>query len=145
MPIPAGGSGVANARRRLVARAQAAALAGMVDTCTIQRVTGESTGAGGVITPTYSTTYSGACKVQQQTGMSARPDEAGEAALLMVTRSVHLPVSASTDVKADDVITITAIGDGSDPALVGKVFVVKGEAAKTYASARRVSVEEVTS
>jgi hypothetical protein len=114
----------------------------MADACTITRGTGEVVGPGGVITPTTSTQYDGPCKVQQR-AVAGNSDESGEATLLIVTREVHLPVLTSTTVKADDQITITAAA--VDPALVGKVFVVRGEAGKTYASARRLQVIEVTS
>lgn len=124
-----------------LARGRAAAEALMVDACTIQEVTGESTETGGVVTPTYATVYSGKCRVQQPDAQ-ARQEDAGEAYLLMSRRQLQLPMSV-TGVRADQVVTITA--SAQDPDLAGRVFVVRDEFAKSHATARRVGIEERTS
>jgi hypothetical protein len=124
-----------------VARARQLAESLMVDTCVIKRETGEATGSGGVITPTYSTLYTGKCRVQFKP-MQGNGADVGEAYLLLVRREVQLPMTV-TGLLEGDRITITA--SALDPDLVGKVYVVRDVEAKTHLSARRVTVLEVTS
>jgi hypothetical protein len=59
-------------------RGRLAAEANMVDACTIQRVTGTTTNdTTGVVTPTYTTIYSGKCRMQQTVPVSkAQPRSA---------------------------------------------------------------------
>lgn len=129
-------------RESILARGRATAEAGMRDACTIRRRTGESTNTTtGVVTPTWTTVYSGACRVQQSEGQ-AREEDPGEARVLLVRRELQLPVDASTGVRADDVATITASLNDSD--LVGRAFVITGEAAKSEATSRRLGIVEVT-
>jgi hypothetical protein len=126
-----------------LARGRAAAESLMVDTCTIRHRTGETTDTTtGVVTPTTTTVYTGRCKVQQSTlGAASEPRDPGEASVRLVAYAVHLPVATSTGIRDGDEITITAAGH--DPDLVGKVFTVLGTMAKTYATARRLQVQEV--
>ncbi len=127
----------------VLARGRLAAEALMVDECTIRRRAGSTTDPDtGQITPTYTTVYSGACRVQQRTGQ-AREETPGPAELLMVRRELHLPVATSTGVQAGDQVSMTA--SVHDPDLVGRVLVVRDEMAKSLATARRLGVEEVTS
>ena len=129
-------------RESVLARARAVAEAGMVDTCTIRRVAGETTDeTTGAVTPTYSTLYTGACRVQQRTA-AASPAEGGEAYALMLALEVHLPMSV-TGLKTEDQITVTASEHDAD--LVGRVFLIRSLAHKTHATARRVGVVERTS
>lgn len=128
-------------RQQLLEEARAFALEGMVDTCTIQRKTGETTDADGVITPTYSTLYSGVCRVQQQQPYAERHD-AGQAYLLLLRLEVQLPMTI-TGLEPDDILTIvTSVMDADLP---GRVFVVRDLAHKTDASSRRIQCQEVTS
>jgi hypothetical protein len=113
----------------------------MQDACTITRETGETTGSGGVITPTTATQYTGKCRVQFKP-MEGSGTDVGEAYLLLVRREVQLPMSA-TGLREGDRITITA--SALDPDLVGKVYVIRDVEAKTHLTARRVTVLEVTS
>jgi hypothetical protein len=113
----------------------------MVDTCNITRRTGETTGTGGVITPTTTTLYTGKCRVQFKP-MQGNGADVGEAYLLLVRREVQLPMSV-TGLLEGDLITITA--SALDPDLVGKVYVVRDVEAKTHLTSRRVTVLEVTS
>lgn len=126
----------------VLARAQAAAKALMVDTCTIKHKTGESTDAVGNVTPTYSTTYSGVCRVQQRAGMIARPASVGEAEVFISGLELHVPVSV-TGVASDDLVTVTASAHDAD--LVGRAFRIRELAHKSFPSARRFSMIEVTS
>jgi hypothetical protein len=113
----------------------------MVDACVIRRVTGETTGPGGVITPTYLTIYTGKCRVQQPTAL-ARPHQPGEAFILMVRLDVQLPMTV-TGLQAEDQVLITSSALDAD--LAGRLFVVWDLAHKTHATARRVGVMERTS
>jgi hypothetical protein len=127
-------------------RGRTAAEALMVDACTIQHRTGETTdGELGTVVPTYAQVYAGKCKVQRQSRSgeaSASPTDVGEAGLLIGRLEVHVPM-AVTGVAADDVVTITA--SALDPALVGQVYTVRGVLEKSFATARRLAVIEVKS
>lgn len=125
----------------VLARGRAAAEALMVDACTIRRVTSQSTGAGGVVTPTYSTLYTGKCRVQQDKAQAQQQDP-GEAAVLMLRLEIQLPMSV-TGLQAEDVVTITA--SAHDPDLVGRVFIIRDLAHASHKTARRVQVMEKTS
>lgn len=114
----------------------------MQDACTVQHLTGESNAAGGVITATYAAAfYAGKCHVQikAEAGQGA---DVGEAYRIVARRIVKLPMSV-TGVVAGDRVTITAAA--LDPELVGKVYTVRDVEAKTFMTARRLTVLEVTS
>lgn len=128
-------------RASVLARGRAAALAGMVDTCTIVRVANgavdENTGR---IAQTEQTIYSGVCRVQNQRAQS-RAEEVGEDRALLLPMEIQLPATV-TGLCVGDRITITASINDAD--LVGRVFMVRDLAHKSEATARRVRVEEVT-
>lgn len=116
----------------------------MLDTCTVKRLSGQvNTPDTGQVVNTYTTVYSGKCKVQQadRSGV-ARPQSVGEAEVFMSRLQLHLPISA-TGVTSDDIATITA--SALDPDLVGKVFHVREPSAKTFLTARRFGIEQVAS
>ncbi|MGW3854737.1 DUF6093 family protein [Micromonospora arida] len=126
----------------LLARGRAAAEQLMTTTCVIRRITSTSTDPfSGVVTPTYTDTYSGKCRAQQQTASGSAAD-VGEQALLLLRLEVQLPVSV-VGLQADDEITITASPTDAD--LVGRVFMVRDLSHATHKTARRVGVIEVTS
>jgi hypothetical protein len=128
----------------VLAHGRAKALELMVDACVIKRVTGTTTDPNsGVITPTYSTLYTGQCRVQaSKLGVAAQSKDTGEAALLMLQLEVQLPISV-TGLQTEDEITITASANDAD--LVGRVFLIRDLMHKTHATARRVGVVERTS
>lgn len=127
-------------RAALLARARAAAQAGMADTCTIRRRAGETTDENsGVVTPTWDDLYAGKCRVQQAIAQAAQHD-VGEDYLLQMRLDVQLPM-AVTGLAVGDEITITA---SQDPDLVGRVFRVRDLFHKTDASSRRVGATERT-
>lgn len=129
-------------RDALLARAQAAAERGMVDTCTVRRVIGEVTERGtGVVTRTHldPNPYAGPCRVQQHQATADRQD-AGEDQVLMLRLELQLPISV-TGLQVADEVTITA---SRDPDLVGRVFLIHDLAHKTDASSRRVQCVERT-
>ena len=126
----------------VLGRAQTAARALMVDTGRVRRKTGESTDSDtGVITPTYSVIYAGPCKVQQRAAI-ARPEVIGEAGVFVSRLELHVPVSV-TGIQSDDLFDLTAAAHDQD--LLGRVWHVRELAHKTFASARRYSMVEVTS
>lgn len=113
----------------------------MVDACSIARPTGESTGAGGVITPTTSAVYTGKCRLQvrQETGAG---QTVGEAFIIVQRLELQLPMTAP-EVFEGDRVTMTA--SALDPQLVGKEYVVRDVVRKTHLTSRRVTVLEVSS
>lgn len=127
-------------RADVLARAQQAAEAGMVDTCVIRRSGGRTTDpVTGDVTELYSGFYTGKCRVQQAQAQAQRED-IGEDHLLLLRLEVQLPMSV-TGLEVGDEITITA---SRDPDLPGRVFRVHDLAHKTDASARRVQCLERT-
>jgi hypothetical protein len=124
-------------------RGQAAAERNMLDACTVQHQTGESTDASGtVITPTYGAAfYTGKCQVQTttETGQAA---DVGQAYRIVTRRTVKLPMSVTGVVEGDRIVITAA---ALDAALVGNVYVARDIEEKTFLTARRVTVLEVTS
>jgi hypothetical protein len=133
-------------RESLLIRAQAAAAAGMVDTCAIRRVTGTTTDPNtGRTVDTYLSPdpYTGQCRVQRGEAMAAGSD-VGEDYQLRLRLEVQLPISA-VGFEVNDQITIIAVGPGRDADLIGRVFLVRDLMHKTDATARRLGVTERTS
>jgi hypothetical protein len=125
-----------------LARGRAAALALMVDTCVIKRVTGETTDPfSGTITPTAVTLYAGMCRVQHREAQG-REETPGQAFLVMLLLELQLPMTV-TGLQVDDQVTITA--SAHDPDLAGRTFYIRDLMHKTHATARRVSIQERTS
>lgn len=119
---------------------QAAAECLMKDTCTVRRKTGtafnETTGK---YTDIFGiTVYTGKCKLQDR--MVQGESEAGGREVVTLASVLHLPVSVSA-VQVDDVAEMIA---SEDPALVGRKLRVAQVFYKTYATARRLQVEDVT-
>lgn len=126
----------------LIPRAQAAALALMVDACTMQRPGTPTTDPEtGYVVPNYTLLYTGRCRVQRRT-MFNRPRDTGEAFITLLALEVQLPITV-TDIQGDDVITITAALHDSD--LVGRVFHVRGFAHRTHPTKRVLNCLEVGS
>lgn len=122
-------------------RRQAEAL--MLDTCTIRPITGQTTDPDtGVVTPTLgAAVYTGKCKIQTQKPFPSTPD-AGEHLWTVGPLYLHLPVVGSEQVATGQEAVITAsVGDQAN---VGRVFRIKSGDRKTYATAFRPLVEEVT-
>lgn len=116
----------------------------MVDECIIRRPGGRPTfdpDTGDYIDPPEATLYSGKCEVQISDGLSAREGEAGGTELTTRRLTLKLPVSA-TGIRKGDLVEITA--SRNDPSLVGADYRVAAGHAKSWATARRLHVEEVT-
>lgn len=129
-------------RASVLARGRAAAQAGMVDTCTIRRVTHTQTSTiDGAVTYDYATVYNGPCRIQQTTAQG-QEEEAGEARLVLLNLQLQLPMTV-TGLQEADQVTLTA--SVNDPDLVGRVFLIRDLAHKSEATARRVQITEATS
>lgn len=129
-------------RASVLARGRAMAEASMTDTCTIVRVTQTATSeTTGAVTETTSQQYSGPCRVQERGGYPRDITTAPDQPQLAIPRELQLPVGTSTSVQAGDRVTITAAPN--DPALVGVVAWLRGQPAKSEATARRFHMEEI--
>lgn len=116
----------------------------MRDTCQVKRLTGEDTDRDtGQVTPTWTVVYSGSCRVVYgNTEPTPRPEQVAGAQVYLSHIEVHLPVTA-TGIQADDLVVVTY--SALDPDLPGRTYRVREVAHKTYLTARRLGVEEVTS
>lgn len=116
----------------------------MIDSCTVTRLASRvSDPETGVVTPTYTTIYTGKCKVQRGVHpTNSRPIDVGEAERFANYIELHLPMSV-VGVTSDDIATVTASVLDAD--LVGTVFHLRELAHKTFQTARRFGVQEVTS
>lgn len=124
----------------VTARGRAVAERMMVDTCTIKRQTGEVIDEAGEGTPTYTTVYTGKCRVQARNLASESPN-VGQQRVDIYTTELQLPI-AVTDVAVNDVVEITA---SLDPMLAGRSMRVNNLMYGTHKTMRRLSVEEPTS
>lgn len=113
----------------------------MQERCIIRRVTGSTTNdETGEVTRTYSTVYTGKCKVQGSSAGQRR--DVGEASVVITQVELHLPIVGSEGVATEDEATIDAAA--LDAALVGKVFRIAGPASGSMKTARRLPVIEVS-
>lgn len=129
-------------RAAVLARARTAAEALMVDACTSRRQTGTTyDDSTGNTTPAWTALYAGPCRMRQPNSSASRVN-AGEADVLLQTPELHLPMTAALHRPGDE-ITISA--SVSDPASVGRVFIVRDVPAHSQATARRYGVTERTS
>lgn len=114
----------------------------MVDECTIIRGGTASTFdpvTGAYTTPAGTTIYAGVCEVQLTDSLNASTPDAGGQVATVSRLTVKVPMSVE-GVQVDDVVTITA--SGLDPDLVGRKYRVVSRFAKSFATARRLEVEE---
>lgn len=116
----------------------------LADACTITRKTGESTNlTTGAVTPTYTTLYTGACRIQAAAANWAGPTEVAQAALRLASYELQLPVVGSEGLRIDDRVTVTASANDTD--LVGRVFSIVGVSRKSHATTRKLPLLEVLS
>lgn len=121
---------------------RAAAERNMLDACTITRVTGQTTNLqNGQVTDTVETIYSGKCSIQQN-GRLSRPTTVAGAYVFQTAYELKLPIATSAGVDINDVVNVTAAV--LDPDLAGRTYWVRELAAKSFATARRLGVEEVS-
>jgi hypothetical protein len=125
----------------VLSRGRRKANALMLDTCTVKRRTGTSTDPEtGVVTATFTTVYSGTCKIQQSLSQASNP-VAGEHQYTVQDTRWDTPVG-SGPFAVNDVVTITAAAE--DAQLVGRQFRVTELFNKSLATAQRCRVEEIT-
>lgn len=128
----------------LVIQGRKAAERLMIDTCTVKRLASKPTDPDtGVVTPTYTTIYTGKCKIQHtQRATNAHSLNLGEAEVLLARLEAHLPTSV-VGILSDDVLTVNTSALDAD--LVGQDFSIRELAHKTLQTARRYGLLEVTS
>ncbi|GAB3656481.1 DUF6093 family protein [Glycomyces tarimensis] len=126
----------------VLARGRAAAERLMVDRCTIRRRTGETTDrTTGAVVPTYSTLYADQkCRVQTR-GYWGEARDIGEAALVLLSVEVQLPMAVTGLQVRDEIVLVSS---EHDPDLVGILFRLKDLNHKSHATMRRVLCTEVT-
>ncbi|MFF9565733.1 DUF6093 family protein [Leifsonia sp. NPDC014704] len=128
--------------RRVLPELQAAAESAMGDTCVIRKQTGQTTAPGALAaTPTFAEVYTGPCKVQFSDIQPAESESPGQ---VIATRQLelHLP-AGTTGVTTSCVAEITAAGPESNTRVGAKLRVLPASS-KTYMTARRYPVEEVS-
>jgi hypothetical protein len=126
----------------LTRRGRRAAERLMVDACEVRGLPtfGEMDPVTGLRPETPGTlVYAGKCKVQTFEAHESTP-EAGDHVFTVQRTQVHLP--ADVEVAVDQIITVTA--SVLDANLVGRRFRVAAFLHKSFATANRVQVEEVT-
>lgn len=124
-----------------LARGRIAALALMVDTCTIRRYGPDVTSTtDGSVTRPPTVLYSGRCRFQQVDAES-RTEEIGEAYLHMQRVVVQLPMTVTGLQLLDEVTCDTSALDGDLP---GRTWLVRDLGHKTHMTSRRIRAEERT-
>jgi hypothetical protein len=106
----------------------------------VRRVSGASVDPEtGAVTPDSAIVYQGRCKVQHNRVQASTP-EAGLHSWTMQNAELHIPVTAAPVWVGDEVLIDSA---AYDPVHAGLVFRVTDSLRKTWATAQRLSVEEV--
>ncbi|MBB3666401.1 MULTISPECIES: DUF6093 family protein [Prauserella salsuginis group] len=128
---------------RLARRGQRKAESLMADQCTIRPNTGETTDPDtGKLVPTYGpSVYEGRCKIQNQRLRYPSEPVAGEHQWTVAPTEVHIPVRGTADVATGQVVTITSSHDDDN---VDREFRIRVGDRKTYGTAIRLIVEEIT-
>lgn len=115
----------------------------MIDSCVITRVTGEGvydpeTGTRGPA-PTVMV-YDGKCKLQTYEPHESAV-ESGDHVYTQQRYHLHLPIGAGP-VAVDDTTELTA--SVADAQIVGRAYRIAGTHHKTFATAQRILVDEIT-
>lgn len=121
----------------------------MVDICIIERQTGSTTSALGVVTEIWTQIYPdpddedavGICELQERGGYPRDVNTAPDQPQLAVARELKLPIATSAAVRAND--RATMVSSAHDPAAVGRRFWLRAQPAKSHATARRFHTEEI--
>lgn len=131
-------------RETVLARGRTAAERGMLDQCTIERVTGQTTNpTNGVVIDQKTTIYTGKCRVQAWSplGGAASPRTVGAQYLRLLRLELQLPVAGTEGLQDGDVVTMTYAAH--DPDLNGRIFAVRDLPFKSDDTSRRIGVSEV--
>ena len=124
-------------------RGRAAAEAIMQDTGRIRRQTGTTQDVTTLAeVPTYSTIWTGSCRVQRSGALSPQESSPGGYEFGVNSVIAQLPIAA-TGMKRGDVFDVTAVGPVSDPTLVGLTATVEADLSKTHATKRTLICEQV--
>lgn len=126
-------------------RGRARALELMTDTCTVRRAGAPSTdGTTGVVTPSWTTLYSGICRVQEtgSIGGNEPADVAAVDSAYTATMIVTLPMSA-TGIRPGDQISMGTSEFDTD--LPSRVMTIVRVQHKSHATARRLWAEDLQS
>lgn len=128
-------------RETVLARGRAFLFAALVDTCRIERVTGESTNqTTGVVTKTWATVYQGPCRIQAPTANRAGPANIAEATVRLPPAELQLPVVGTENVTFDQRVTVlTCVNDTE---MVNRVYFVAGISHKSHATTRKLPLTE---
>lgn len=115
-------------------------------TCTIRRPTGQTVTDPTTLvqTPTYSVVHTGVpCKIN---AAARRPDEAQLAGQMAAKSELawHVPMTITGVLTNDEATIDTVSASVGDPDLIGRKFRVTGEFVKSFATARRFPVEDIT-
>jgi hypothetical protein len=126
-------------------RGRVFALSLMIDTVSIKRLTGQVTNLQtGAVVDTYTVLYSGIGRIQRVRGQrlgSAHPSIVAGAQLYQQPLAVHVPITV-TGIILEDVVTV--ISSVMDPDLNGRTFWVQVLPPKTFTTAHRFGLQEVT-
>ena len=118
-----------------------AAEALMVDSCRIERPGEVVTDPdSGVVSPSHELVYEGRCKVQQTLAQSTDA-EAGGAVFTVQGSRLDIPVGAGPVRTGDRVRMLSGV---HNPALAGNVYRIVELFEKSWQTAQRVRVEELT-
>lgn len=118
----------------------------MLDTATVRRRTGFTTQneTTGQEVPTTTVVFTTPCKLQSRSrlgdsfiGVSQYGGHQGTS----LDIDIHIPLS-KPPVLTDDLITVTSPGAFTDPQMEGRVFRVLASPSKSFATARRIPVQE---
>ena len=117
----------------------------MLDRGTMRRANGGTTQDpdSGTTVPTYDDLFTSNAKIQTR-NLQARESEVGGRTSTSVRVELHLPVSAPA-VETGDVWEVTRVNALSDVQLLGRKFRVIAPVGKSFATARRLEVEEIVS
>ena len=94
--------------------------------------------------PTYGAPiYDGPGRIQRSSALSPHENVAGGYEFGVGTPVAQLPISAA-GIPRGARVTVTAVGPGTDPDLLGLVATVQANLAKTHATKRTLVCEEVS-
>lgn len=124
----------------VIKRGQAVALAAMRDTCVVTRRVGRlaTDPVTGATSATTDTVYDGRCRIRNTDAMGVDESMAG-VVLRVVPRQIVFP--ADLLLKPGDVCEITA---SENPAMVGVKVKLAEVTARTFTTAQRWNVKEIT-
>jgi len=124
-------------------RAQAESL--MEDTIAVDRATGETTidPVSLAEVPAYEAVWSGPGRIQRSGALAPSEQSPGGYEFGLNSVLVQLPVTSS-GIRRGDVVTVTAVGPVSDPALLGLVATVQADLTKTHPTKRTLVCEGVS-